>query len=123
MALNCLRGGIQPSPQNFWYPGCEHHKTDQQSQQGQRPALDDLIRRVLTIGVYRICIPQVCKSHQDRKNTCEYFRVYFPQNKNKPMQEQDENPRQDRNNFGPVTNCKQYQRDNKKSENSLKKKK
>src|SRR5690625_5690887 len=106
MALNCLRGGIQPSPQNFWYPGCEHHKTDQQSQQGQRPALDDLIRRVLTIGVYRICSPPVCKSHQDRKNSCEYFMVYFPHTVNKPLHAKEVDPRKDRTDIGSVVNCK-----------------
>src|SRR5690625_3533070 len=123
MALNCLCGGIQPSPQNSWYPGCKHHKTDQQSQQSERPALGGLIRRVLTTGVYRVGSTPVCKSHQDRKNSCEYLVVYFPHTVNKPLQEQDKDPRQDRNHFGSVSNCKQYQRDNKKSEKSLKKQK
>src|SRR5690625_5358121 len=78
-------------------------------------------RRILTTGVYRVGSTPVCKSHQDRKNSCEYLVVYFPHTVNKPLQEQDKDPRQDRNHFGSVSNCKQYQRDNKKSEKSLKK--
>src|SRR5690625_7942407 len=105
------------------YPDCKHHKTDLHSQQSYRPALGGFIRIVLTTGVYRVGSTPVCKSHQDRKNSCEYLVVYFPHTVNKPLQEQDKDPRQDRNHFGSVANCKQYQRDNKKSEKSLKKQK